>query len=183
MQLTKLRAAPVLRAEVPPCAPAGETDGGTASQLIRSVRRTPIGRHEETEQCRTEGWPRDEVLASGCYLDHWRGSPPLRSLSVAGPSHPPVDGRRRVLEHRRPIRERQVLFWALLTGVLALLLGQLALWVSRRGRALPAFLGWQVLALTLVCGVLMPVSGGWLLAVPGVLIILDARQEQKAIAP
>jgi hypothetical protein len=27
MQLTKLRAAPVLRAEVPPCAPAGKTDG------------------------------------------------------------------------------------------------------------------------------------------------------------
>jgi hypothetical protein len=40
MQLTKLRAAPVLRAEVPPCAPAGEMDGGTASQLIRSVRWT-----------------------------------------------------------------------------------------------------------------------------------------------
>src|SRR5512134_1612068 len=40
MQLTKLRAAPVLQAEVPPCAPAGETDGGTASQLIRSVRLT-----------------------------------------------------------------------------------------------------------------------------------------------
>ena len=40
MQLTKLRAAPVLRAEVPPCAPAGEMDGGTASQLIRSVGRT-----------------------------------------------------------------------------------------------------------------------------------------------
>jgi hypothetical protein len=39
MQLTKLRAAPVLQAEVPPCAPAGEVDGGTASQLIRSVRR------------------------------------------------------------------------------------------------------------------------------------------------
>jgi hypothetical protein len=40
MQLTKLRAAPVLRAEVPPCAPAGRMDGGTASQLIRSVRRS-----------------------------------------------------------------------------------------------------------------------------------------------
>ena len=40
MQLTKLRAAPVLQAEVPPCAPAGESDGGTASQLIRSVLRT-----------------------------------------------------------------------------------------------------------------------------------------------
>jgi hypothetical protein len=44
MQLTKLRAAPVLRAEVPPCAPAGGTDGGTASQLIRSVRQTLGGR-------------------------------------------------------------------------------------------------------------------------------------------
>jgi hypothetical protein len=40
MQLTKLRAAPVLQAEVPPCAPAGWMGGGTASQLIRSVRRT-----------------------------------------------------------------------------------------------------------------------------------------------
>jgi hypothetical protein len=40
MQLTKLRAAPVLQAEVPPCAPAGRMDGGTASQLIRSVSPT-----------------------------------------------------------------------------------------------------------------------------------------------
>jgi hypothetical protein len=40
MQLTKLRAAPVWQAEVPPCAPAGETDGGTASQLIRGVGPT-----------------------------------------------------------------------------------------------------------------------------------------------
>jgi hypothetical protein len=40
MQLTKLRAAPERPHKVPPCAPAGQTDGGTASQLIRSVRRT-----------------------------------------------------------------------------------------------------------------------------------------------
>jgi CheY-like chemotaxis protein len=37
MQLTKLRAAPVRQAQVPPCAPAGHTDGGTASQLIPGV--------------------------------------------------------------------------------------------------------------------------------------------------
>jgi hypothetical protein len=43
MQLTKLRAAPVLRAEVPPCAPAGRMDGGTASQLIRGVGWTQCG--------------------------------------------------------------------------------------------------------------------------------------------
>jgi hypothetical protein len=40
MQLTKLRAAPERQAEVPPCAPAGEMDGGTASQLIRGVGQT-----------------------------------------------------------------------------------------------------------------------------------------------
>jgi hypothetical protein len=42
MQLTKLRAAPVLQAEVPPCAPAGKMGGGTASQLIRGVGRTVL---------------------------------------------------------------------------------------------------------------------------------------------
>jgi hypothetical protein len=46
MQLTKLRAAPERRAEVPPCAPAGQTDGGTASQLIRGVRPTERRRGE-----------------------------------------------------------------------------------------------------------------------------------------
>ena len=40
MELTKLRAAPERQEKVPPRAPAGKMDGGTASQLIRSVRRT-----------------------------------------------------------------------------------------------------------------------------------------------
>ena len=50
MQLTKLRAAPVRQAEVPPCAPAGKTDGGTASQLIRSVRPTRGGSWVRTDE-------------------------------------------------------------------------------------------------------------------------------------
>jgi hypothetical protein len=37
MQLSKLRAAPGRAYKVPPCAPAGQTGGGTASQLIASV--------------------------------------------------------------------------------------------------------------------------------------------------
>jgi hypothetical protein len=49
MQLTKLRAAPVLQAEVPPCAPAGEMDGGTASQLIRGVGRADGERASDGE--------------------------------------------------------------------------------------------------------------------------------------
>jgi hypothetical protein len=66
MQLTKLRATPVLQAEVPPCAPAGETDGGTASQLIRSVRRTWWWERERTNQRPinrvSEGAARRELL-------------------------------------------------------------------------------------------------------------------------
>ena len=37
LELTKLRAAPVLQAEVTPCAPAGKMAGHTASQLIARV--------------------------------------------------------------------------------------------------------------------------------------------------
>jgi hypothetical protein len=40
MQLKKLRAAPERQDKVPPRAPAGELDGGTASQLTRSVQPT-----------------------------------------------------------------------------------------------------------------------------------------------
>jgi hypothetical protein len=40
MQLTKLRAAPERQDKVPPCAPAGGKNGGTASQLIRRVGQT-----------------------------------------------------------------------------------------------------------------------------------------------
>ena len=58
MQLTKLRAAPVLQAEVPPCAPAGKTDGGTASQLIASVGRTHDGRRgPQQEPMVMRRWP------------------------------------------------------------------------------------------------------------------------------
>ena len=75
----------------------------------------------------------------------------------------------------RPVPERQVAFWAILAGVFFLLPGQLALWIAKQGKALPAFLGWQLLAITLVCGILLPVSGAWLFAVPGILILLGAR--------
>ena len=43
MQLTKLRAAPERQDKVPPCAPVGQMDGGTAQELIRGVRRTLVG--------------------------------------------------------------------------------------------------------------------------------------------
>src|SRR5512137_1597102 len=69
MQLTKLRAAPVLRAEVPPCAPAGRTEGGTASQLIRSVRRTRV---RLTEPERDRRCP-EAGLRAPCRDGRWLG--------------------------------------------------------------------------------------------------------------
>lgn len=74
-----------------------------------------------------------------------------------------------------PIRDRQMFFWALMTGVFGVLLGQLALWVEARGKRLPAFLGWEIFAISLVCGVLMPISGGWLFMIPAALIVMGAR--------
>ena len=60
MQLTKLRAAPVWQAEVPPCAPAGQRDGGTASQLIRGVRQTFLATEVRLRVpgSATDAWPR-----------------------------------------------------------------------------------------------------------------------------
>ncbi len=55
MQLTKLRAAPVRQVEVPPCAPVGGMDGGTASQLIRSVLRTLGGSGERAQAEKAAG--------------------------------------------------------------------------------------------------------------------------------
>jgi len=69
-----------------------------------------------------------------------------------------------------------MIFWALMTGVFGLLLGQLALWVEAHGKRLPAFFGWQMIAIALIGGVLMPESGGWLFLIPGVLVLIGARQ-------
>ena len=74
MQLTKLRAAPVWQAEVPPCAPAGRMVGGTASQLIRSVMHLRQGRpgysvmdstDEATGHARRQGAPLNGMVVLG----------------------------------------------------------------------------------------------------------------------
>ena len=62
MKLTKLRAAPVRQAEVPPCARAARMGAGTASQLIPGVRRTPQARGRARDgQKATRGTARGEM--------------------------------------------------------------------------------------------------------------------------
>ena len=62
-----------------------------------------------------------------------------------------------------------------MAGGFGTLLGALAVWVGVRGLRLPRFLGWGVIAITLVGGSLVPYSPGWLLGVAGVLVLLDRR--------
>jgi hypothetical protein len=89
---TKLKSAPERRAEVPPCAPAGEMDGGTASQLVRRVRRTPESsiRHVpaaaiggQSHACGYfEEWTAAEPCVSGkavVPLEYREGPPPVVS--------------------------------------------------------------------------------------------------------
>ena len=99
-----------------------------------------------------------------CLLFLWFGRRVLRSVVNEG-----------LWNTIDPIRDRQMVFWALLAGVVVILLGQLSWWLSKRGQTLPAFLGWQLLGITLACGVLMPISGAWLFLVPAALIIAGAR--------
>ena len=67
--------------------------------------------------------------------------------------------------------ERGLVFWFLMLSPLLVMLGQLCLFLARRGIAPPRWLGLEVLALTLCCALLMPVSGFWLLLPPAALLL------------
>ncbi len=79
-----------------------------------------------------------------------------------------------------PHKDRQMIFWSLCFGVVAIFLGRLISWLEAQGKRTPAFLGWELLALFVVGGMLMPYSGGWLALVPAVLIILGSRRNRTA---
>ena len=71
-------------------------------------------------------------------------------------------------------------FWFTIFGPLAVLLGALMVWVERRGVRLPKFLGWALLGGIGVCGVLMPVSGMWLLVPPALALLRVEREVERA---
>lgn len=74
-----------------------------------------------------------------------------------------------------PDPARQILFWYLGFGVLLLALGwALDRWEAS-GAPLPAAAGWQLVAVALGGGLLIPASGFWLALAPGAWVILRAR--------
>ena len=85
-------------------------------------------------------------------------------------------GRGRFVNAVEPHLERQLAFWFLTSGVLIFALGQLTRWAQRRTGALPASLGWTLLALAVAGVILMPVSGFWLVLPQAVLVLAASRQ-------
>jgi len=75
-----------------------------------------------------------------------------------------------------PYCDRNTAFWFLMFVPLLFAIGQLCCWAQVKGIALPTFLGWYLLATSIVGIVLMPISGFWLLIIPSVLIIIASRQ-------
>lgn len=70
--------------------------------------------------------------------------------------------------------ERMSAFWFLFTGFFMLLLGETLRFIERQG-AVPARIGWALLAFGLVGGLMIPVSGFWLFLPLGALILRRAR--------
>ena len=74
----------------------------------------------------------------------------------------------------QPLRE--FAFWFLFFGFMAIIAGALTDWSERNFGILPGFLGWSLLAMTVVLVTIMPVSGAWMLFVPAVGAIFRSHK-------
>lgn len=75
-----------------------------------------------------------------------------------------------------PYVDRQAAFWFMMAAPLFFAVGQLCCWAQAQNITLPASLGWNLLAVSTVGAVLMPISGFWLLMLPAFLILVASRQ-------
>ncbi|MDV2991969.1 MAG: hypothetical protein N4J56_001623 [Chroococcidiopsis sp. SAG 2025] len=79
-----------------------------------------------------------------------------------------------------PYCDRNTAFWFLMFVPLLFAIGQLCCWAQVKGITLPTFLGWYLLATSIVGIVLMPISGFWLLIIPSVLIVIASHQSKSS---
>lgn len=70
----------------------------------------------------------------------------------------------------------EVAFWFIAFGLLTLIFGRLIDWYERIGQPLPAFLGWELLVISIAGIVMMPVSGWWFLLFPAIGAIRHSRK-------
>lgn len=69
---------------------------------------------------------------------------------------------------------REFVFWFISFGILIILFGLMIDWCERRNLKLPKFLGWSLFAFTSILVTIMPISGGWLMFIPAVGLIIKA---------
>ena len=74
--------------------------------------------------------------------------------------------------------ERQVSLWFILTGWMGVLVGQLVRTHQRRTGTVPAYAGWQLLAMSIVGIVLLPRSGFWLILILALLTLWVSYHER-----
>ena len=79
-----------------------------------------------------------------------------------------------------PHQEREAAFWSLWFGVFVAVSGALIATLQARRQPVPAFAGYILLAMGILGGVLMPVSGFWAGVPLGLLILLPPRQRRPA---
>lgn len=75
-----------------------------------------------------------------------------------------------------PHYDRGMVVWFLLFGAVLFLLGQSAQWIIRSGMALPESVGWGLLLIAVLGGVLLPVSGFWLVLPQALFIINQGKR-------
>jgi len=68
--------------------------------------------------------------------------------------------------------KREAFFWFLLSGFFMLLVGALINFMEKHQQTIPSFLGWSLLAITIFTLFFSPLSGGWLILVPAIALIL-----------
>jgi Family of unknown function (DUF6463) len=73
-------------------------------------------------------------------------------------------------------KEQEIIFWFLLWGVMAILLGQVVARMEGLGERLPAWLGWELAGLGVVTIALAPKGGFWWVLLPAYWIIRDSRR-------
>lgn len=71
--------------------------------------------------------------------------------------------------------KREAFLWFLLTGFFMLITGGLINFMEKNGQIMPIFLGWALLAVTLFTVFLSPLSGGWLIFIPAIALILNRK--------
>lgn len=78
--------------------------------------------------------------------------------------------------------ERELVFWFLLWGVFAFLLGQLLSWAETHGKRPPAYFGWELVLISLAAAALAPKDGFWLVLIPAFMLTRSPKDSEANAA-